>query len=216
MIKMLTKKIVIIGYSGHAFVVCDICHSMNRQIIGYCEAEQKAFNPYNLLFLGSELSLKGLAKLQMNDYHIAIGNNVIRAKIQTNLIENNIQHKAISIVHNSSVISPLAKLKDGIMVAQNATINALAEIGEGVICNTSSIIEHEVEIGRYSFVGPNATLLGNVKVGAFSFIGANSVIKEGVNIGNNVTIGAGTVVIRDVPDNVTVVGNPQRIIYPQV
>lgn len=31
-------------------------------------------------------------------------------------------------------------------------------------------------------------------------------------IGNNVTIGAGSVVVKDVPDNAVVVGNPARII----
>jgi hypothetical protein len=36
--------------------------------------------------------------------------------------------------------------------------------------------------------------------------------QQGITIGNNVTIGAGTVVIKDIPDNATVVGNPQRIL----
>jgi len=206
------KGIVIIGYSGHAFVICDICHSMNRQIIGYCEAAEKAFNPYQLPFLGKELGTKGLEFIQNNDYFIAIGDNKIRAKIQKSLLGKNIKHKATNIIHTSAVVSPLTQLENGIMIAQNATINALAEIGEGVICNTSSVIEHEAKVGQYSFIGPNATLLGNVEVGEFSFIGANSVVKQGVKIGNNVTVGAGAVVIRDIPDNTTVVGNPQRII----
>ena len=33
-----------------------------------------------------------------------------------------------------------------------------------------------------------------------------------ISIGNNVSIGAGAVVVKDVPDNFTVVGNPARII----
>ena len=43
-------------------------------------------------------------------------------------------------------------------------------------------------------------------------LGANVVIIGNVRIGNNVTIGAGSVVVRDVPDNAIVVGNPARII----
>ena len=34
----------------------------------------------------------------------------------------------------------------------------------------------------------------------------------GVNIGNNVIIGAGSVVVKDVPDNCVVAGNPAKII----
>ena len=41
---------------------------------------------------------------------------------------------------------------------------------------------------------------------------AAATIVGGVRIGNNVTIGAGTVVVKDVPDNSVVVGNPMRII----
>ena len=43
-------------------------------------------------------------------------------------------------------------------------------------------------------------------------MGANSTILYDVNIGNNVIIGAGSVVVKDVPDNAVVVGNPARII----
>lgn len=37
-------------------------------------------------------------------------------------------------------------------------------------------------------------------------------ILGGVKIGNNVTVGAGAIVVKDVPDNAIVVGNPARII----
>jgi serine O-acetyltransferase len=33
-----------------------------------------------------------------------------------------------------------------------------------------------------------------------------------VKIGNNVTIGAGAVVVKDIPDNCVVAGNPAKII----
>ena len=45
-----------------------------------------------------------------------------------------------------------------------------------------------------------------------SFVGAKSVIRENITIGKNVIIGAGSVVVKDVPDNVKVVGNPARFI----
>jgi sugar O-acyltransferase (sialic acid O-acetyltransferase NeuD family) len=99
---------------------------------------------------------------------------------------------------------------DGVMIAANATINPLAEIGRGVICNTSSSIDHECIIGDFTHIAPGAVLCGNVKVGRSTFIGANSVIRQGIIIGNNVTIGAGTVVVKDIPDNSTVIGNPAR------
>ena len=53
----------------------------------------------------------------------------------------------------------------------------------------------------------NAPIIGN-NVN----IGANVCIIGNIRIGNNVEIGAGTVVVKDIPDNTVVVGNPGRII----
>ncbi|MDT0557350.1 serine acetyltransferase [Ichthyenterobacterium sp. W332] len=43
-------------------------------------------------------------------------------------------------------------------------------------------------------------------------VGANVVIIGAINIGNNTVIGAGSVVVKDVPDNAVVAGNPAKII----
>ncbi|WP_147625820.1 LbetaH domain-containing protein [Alistipes provencensis] len=44
---------------------------------------------------------------------------------------------------------------------------------------------------------------------------AGAIIIGGVTIGNNVTIGGGCVVVKDIPSNSVVVGNPMRIIPKQ-
>lgn len=43
-------------------------------------------------------------------------------------------------------------------------------------------------------------------------LGCNVCVIGGIHIGNNVIIGAGSVVVKDVPDNCIVAGNPARII----
>jgi len=51
-----------------------------------------------------------------------------------------------------------------------------------------------------------------VTIGNNVWVGGRAVINPGVTIGNNVVIGSGSVVIRDIPDDVVVAGNPARII----
>ncbi|MCB0083940.1 MAG: maltose O-acetyltransferase, partial [Caldilineaceae bacterium] len=47
-------------------------------------------------------------------------------------------------------------------------------------------------------------------VGDFAFIGAGAVLLPRIQIGAHATVGAGAIVTKNVPDGVTVVGNPAR------
>jgi acetyltransferase-like isoleucine patch superfamily enzyme len=51
-----------------------------------------------------------------------------------------------------------------------------------------------------------------MRKGELSFIGIDSTIIQGVKVGKNVTISAGSVVIKYIPDNAVVVGNPGKVI----
>ena len=202
----LKKPVAIIGYSGHAYVIIDILLSAGRLVTAYCDQEEKEFNPYHLQYLGKESEV--IKKLKRFDFFASVGHNGIREKIHMQM--SAFLGNPINAIHPSAVISSSVKMGDGIMVAANATINPLTELGRGVICNTSSTIDHECKINDFVHVAPGAVLCGNVTIGKGSFVGANSVIKQGITIGRNVIIGAGTVVVKDIPDNVTVVGNPQK------
>lgn len=206
------KSVVLIGYSGHAFVAYDILLKMNRLVAGYCDWEEKQRNPFNLNYFDHETSDEGLAILKKSDYFICIGNNANRRMITANLKSHGV-HAPMIIKHPSAIVSESVDIEPGTMIGAGAIINPLSRVGEGVICNTGAIIEHECILEDYVHIAPGAVLAGNVTVGENSFIGANSVVKQGTTIGANVVVGAGCVVIRDLPDNVTVVGNPQRFIY---
>jgi serine acetyltransferase len=67
-------------------------------------------------------------------------------------------------------------------------------------------------IGDFVNINPAATLCGSVTVGEGAYIGAGAVVKERISIGAWSTIGAGAAVVRDVPEGVTVVGVPARVI----
>jgi len=204
----LDNNIFIIGYSGHAYVCIDVFDSQGISFKGYLDRSEKKDNPYDLEYLGCEIEYC-LKKENVNLF-IGIGDNKIRNRVYDSLPNNKIEwYNGIS---KFSVISSKVKLGKGILIAHSVTINPLVEIGNGVICNTACIIEHECQIGDFAHIAPGATLAGNVRIGQRSFIGANSVIKQGVKIGDDVIVGAGTVIIKDIPNGVTVVGNPSRIL----
>ena len=202
------KEVIIIGYSDHAYVACDILRAMGKNVVGYCDVEEKTHNPEGLEYMGSESDDKVLDNLQGFECFVAIGNNAVREKICNQLIDHNIA--LINAVHPSAIISTSAQFGLGVMIGPGSVVNAYAEIQNGVICNSKSVIEHDCVLGSYSHIAPGAILCGGVKISDRTLVGAGAVAKQYIVIGKDVTIGAGTVVVKDVTDGKTVVGNPLR------
>ena len=96
--------------------------------------------------------------------------------------------------------------------APSATVNVGATIGVNVILNTGCLVEHDCVVRNHAHLCPGAILCGGVTVGEGAVIGAGAVVKDGVTIGAWATVGCGAVVIDDVPDGVTVIGNPAQLI----
>lgn len=76
----------------------------------------------------------------------------------------------------------------------------------------NSFIGHDSIVGEFCHVASNAVVGSFVTIGSGVHVGLNSVIRERISIGNNSIIGAGAVVVKDVPENAIVVGNPGKIL----
>ncbi len=199
---------VILGYAGHAYVVIDTLLSIDYKVVGYCEGEKKTIDPFQLSYFGDERDSDTLVRLRNRSVFLGLGDNAIRRKVYTYLLENGV--RCSSAIHQKAWVSPLATVADGTIVMPGAVINAMAIVGAAVICNTASVIEHECVIGDYVHIAPGAVLAGAVSIGEGTFLGANAVVKQGISIGKNVIIGAGAVVTKDIADGLTVYGNPAR------
>ena len=102
------------------------------------------------------------------------------------------------------------------------------EIHPGAKIGTGFFIDHGmgVVIGETSEIGDFVTLFQGVTLGGTGkehgkrhptlgdhvVVGAGAKVLGGIRIGDNVKIGANAVVLRSVPPNSTVVGNPGRIV----
>lgn len=207
---MSDKKAILMGYSGHAYVVAEAVLEAGIDIIGYSDKEPNPVNPLRIDYLGFEKD-EDFSGWELDcSFVIGIGDNLMRQRIATLVRGKN--RELLTIMSKSASVSKTAKISSGSFIGNNATVNAFAKIGDDVILNTGCIVEHECIIGDAAHIAPGAVLAGNVKVGERSFIGANSVVKQGVTIGKDVIVGAGTVIINDIPDGSKVVGNPAKFI----
>ena len=196
---------IIIGYSGHSYVACDILLRNKVYIKGYCERTKKENNPYNLNYLGPEMEYS----FDDEEVFIAIGDNKIRKNVFDCLAG---KASFGAAYHPTAEIGYKVYLGSMIMLGPYSIVNPLATLGNGVIINTGAIVEHECTIGDFVHVAPGAVLSGNVTVGDHTFIGAGAVVKQGVKICNDVIIGAGSVVVKDIEVPGTYIGIPARVL----
>lgn len=191
------------GASGHAKVVMDIIKAQGDEV--GCLYDD---NPHCAEIHGISVYKAGTTKV-VGPMIISIGSCRVRG-----LIAERYNIEYTTAIHPTSVVSGSATIGVGTVVMPGAIINADVRIGRHCIINTKASVDHECKIGDFVHIAPGTTLSGNVEVGKGSWIGVGACVKQGIKIGNNCMIGAGAVVVKDIPDDVVVYGNPCRIIRP--
>lgn len=205
---MLNREVVLVGYSGHGYVVADIAIASHMNLRYYTDKSKIFKNPFDLSYLGFEGNLDYKFWDKDCSYILGIGDNLIRRKTADLLISKEVT--LLNVTHPSASISTKVQFGIGNFISRNVSVNAQVRIGDICILNTGCIIEHECVIGNAVHIAPGAVLAGNVEIGDNTFVGANTVIKQGVKIGRNVIIGAGSVILKDIGDNKKIVGNPGK------
>ncbi|MCB1503338.1 MAG: NeuD/PglB/VioB family sugar acetyltransferase [Hyphomicrobiaceae bacterium] len=117
-----------------------------------------------------------------------------------------------TLIHPTSHRSATSSIGAGTILGVNSILAAHAHIGEHVIVNRSASVGHHTRIGCFTTIGPGANIAGRCTIGSGTYIGIGATVVDGLTIGSNAVIGAGSVVVKDVPDNVCVMGVPARIV----
>jgi serine O-acetyltransferase len=114
-------------------------------------------------------------------------------------------------------LSQLARWVTGIEIHPGAQIGRrfFIDHGMGVVIGETSIVGDDVTLYQGVTLGGTGKESGkrHPTVGSNVVIGAGAKVLGNIVVGENCRIGSGSVVLRDVPDNSTVVGVPGHIIF---
>ena len=125
-------------------------------------------------------------------------------------------------IGNGTKIGSFVEIQKGARVGSNCKISSHTFVCEGVTIEDEVFIGHGVTFINDKY--PRATSANGalqtdddwtvvpIVVKRRASIGSGATILCGVTIGERAIVGAGAVVIRDVPADTTVVGNPARLL----
>lgn len=204
------KGIVVMGASGHAKVCIELLRSFGGTVECCIGSEVDADTCMGLPVLKGESHLERLRGEGYTEIFIAVVGNSAREKLASLALSQS--WRLVSAISPHAVISPSARIGEGVAIMPGAIINTESQIGDLAIINTGAVIDHDCIVGTAVHIAPQGALAGNVRVGARSFLGTGCKVIPGIVIGADAMIGAGAAVVANLDDEATAVGVPARAV----
>ena len=205
-----SNQLVIVGAGAHSKVVIDVIEQEGKyKILGlvdscFCD------NVLGYPVLGNDDMLQNLYDKGLTKAFVAIGNNKLRAKLIRKV--KDIGFELVSAISPNAVVSRYAVIGNGTVIMPGTVINACVKIGEGCIINTNASVDHDCVVEDCVHIAPGCAISGSTVIGRGTFLGTGTKVIDRICIGKEVVAGAGTTIVKNIFDDVVVVGTPARIV----
>lgn len=118
--------------------------------------------------------------------------------------------RLVSLIDPSAWVSRTARVGAGCVVYPNCYVGLNAALGDRVFALSGAVVNHDDRLEDGVVLCSNVSLAGYVHVEAGCYLGQACTVRQGLRIGKGSLIGMGAVVVKDVPPNSVMVGNPAR------
>jgi sugar O-acyltransferase (sialic acid O-acetyltransferase NeuD family) len=209
------KRLIIIGAGGFGREV----YTLAKSCIGYGSLFTiKGFLDKNKSALGGRngyaeiLSDVDNYEIMNNDvFIVAIADPSRKEYCVNNIIKRS--GKFISLIHSTAVISDNVKVGKGCIISRDCIISNDVEIKSHTSFNSKVMIGHDCKIDKFCHFNAGSFVGGEVLINQKVVVHTMAIIIPRLIIGNNVIVGVGSVVLKNIPSDKTVFGNPARVIF---
>lgn len=204
------EKLLIFPFNGNGLEAVD-CIQGQYELIGFIDdtPEKQGKTKFGFLVFGRDIIEKYL------DAKILAVPGSPQTFRQRHKIINGLhipKNRFATVIHPKASISPMANIGKNVLLMAGVVVTSNAVISDHVCILPNSVIHHDSIVGEYTLIGSNVLVAGNVTVGENCYIGSGSSIINGIEIGNGSLLGLGTNLIKSIPANSKVVGNPAKSI----
>jgi sugar O-acyltransferase (sialic acid O-acetyltransferase NeuD family) len=140
------------------------------------------------------------------------GDTALMYDCWTKLGDTDISKRLLTLADPSAFIHPSAVIGRGSVIYPNCFIGADAALGENCFLLSGAAVNHNCVVGNHVVMATGAHLAGNVSVGGDTYIGQDATVRQYITVGRNALVGMGAVVVKPVPDNAVMAGNPAKLL----
>lgn len=206
------NPVLIFGAGSLGLTALDLFQRNNVVVYGLLD-DDKALHgmEFGDVSVLGETDDDGFLKLigQKCEAFVAIADGRVRKRL-VKLLNERRKVQPVNAIHDTAVVSTLATLGHGNLVAARAVVNPYAEVGQHCIIQSGVVIESRAKIGDYVHAGTGCLINSGAIIEEGAFIGTGATIISGITIGKNARVGAGSVVVENVEAGATVFGNPAK------
>jgi UDP-perosamine 4-acetyltransferase len=207
---MIDRGVVVIGAGGHAKVCIELLRAMGTPVACCIGSDDSGDHCLGVPVHKGDHHLARLRQEGYDRVFVAVGSNSVRQRLAGTA--RSLGFRLVNAISPAAVVSPTARLGEGIAIMAGVVVNADTAIADLAIVNTGASIDHDGDIGEAVHIAPQTGLAGNVKIGPRAFLGIGCQVIPGVSIGADVVAAAGSVIVSDLPAHARVAGVPAKSI----